>query len=352
MKKVLLALVILVTVGLLAAAGVYFHYEQAVVEFESTPFGDVGVRVVNLPKGSDATTVGKYLAREKIISDADRWHLWLRWRKLEPKLKAGEYEFAGPLTPGQVVDKVVRGEVMLHHFTVVEGSRCDEAMPVIGASDLGLDAATLLKLCTDRGFLRKAGIKGDRLEGYVFPDTYSFPKGVTEEQVVLKMVQRTKEEIAKALASRGGGAPLTETEAVTLASIVEKETGCPEERSSISCVFHNRLKRHIKLQTDPTVLYGMFVKTGKFDVGLAKHGWVAARTDENAYNTYLIPGLPIGPIANPGAAAIQATLNPKDPCEYVFFVAGPSGCSIFSKTLEEHERNVSDRNGRIRGQTQ
>ena len=349
MKKVAIAVLALIIIAGAIAAGVYLHYEQAVVAFETTPYGDGTPRVVNLPKGSDASTVGRYLAREKIIADAESWHLWLRWRKLEPKLKAGEYEFVGALTPAQVVDKIVRNEVMLHHCTIVEGARCDEAMTALAACDLGLDGNALQKLCTDRTFVHNAGIKGDRLEGYLLPDTYSFPKGVTEQQVVQKMISRTKEEIAKAMASRGGGAPLTETEAITLASIVEKETGCPEERASIACVFHNRLKRHMKLQTDPTVLYGMFVKTGKFDVGLAKHGWVAARTDENAYNTYVIPGLPIGPIANPGAAAIAATLHPKDPCDYVFFVAGDNGCSLLASTLEEHERNVEKRNARLRG---
>jgi UPF0755 protein len=352
MKKVLIALAVLLVLGVGAAVGVYLHYDAAVNAFETTSFGDATAHTVVIPKGSDAVSVGKFLAREKVISDAETWHLWLRWKKLAPKLKAGEYEFTGALTPPQVVDKIVKGEVKLHHFTVVEGSRCDEAMDAIANAEdsLNLDADTLQKLCTDKSFAHKLGIKGDRLEGYLFPTTYSFPKGVTEEQVITKMVEDAKAEYARANASRAGDVKLTETEVMTLASIIEKESGIPEERPRISCVFHNRLKKHDKLRTDPTVLYGMFVKTGKFDVSLAKHGWVAARTDENAYNTYVIPALPVGPIANPGAAAIEAAVKPLTPCSSYFFVASGKGGHIFSDTEAEHEIAVKKYVATISGQ--
>jgi len=231
--------------------------------------------------------------------------------------------------------------VLLHHFTVPEGLRCDEIMPIVAASDLGLDRATLLDLCTDAAFAHAHGIPADRIEGYLFPDTYSFPRGVDEKQVVGKMISNARHAYAKANAHRSPGVSLSMQQAFTLASIIEKETGNPEERPHISCLFQNRLARHIKLQTDPTVLYGMFVKTGTFNRDLAFHGFVAAREDQNAYNTYAVPGLPAGPIANPGEAALQAALAPSK-CNDLFFVAlgDGSGKHCFCPDAACHEKCV------------
>jgi UPF0755 protein len=342
MKKVLLVLLALVVLAGAAAGWFWWSTGKKVDAFESTPFGSPDAKTVVIQKGTDPVAVGEFLARAGVISDAETWHLWLRWRKLKPKWKAGEYEFTGPLTPVQIGAKMEKGEVKLHHFTVAEGLRCDEIMPVLAASDLGLDAATLLALCTDRGFAHKHGLPGDRLEGYLFPDTYSFPLGVDEENVVGKMISRAKEEYARANAHRKADVKLDMNQVFTLASIVEKETGNPVERAHISCLFENRLKKKMKLQTDPTVLYGMFVKTGKFDKDLAFHNFVAAREDHNAYNTYAIDGLPAGPIANPGAAAIEAALAPTA-CQDLFFVArgDGSGTHIFCEDYDCHLKAIA-----------
>ena len=339
MKKVLLALVAVLVLGAGVAGYMYWATGKKVDAFEQAAFGDAAAKTVLIPKGLDPVGAGEILARAHVLSDAETFHLWLRWRKLTPKIKAGEYEFAGPLTPTQVITKMEKGEVKLHHFTVAEGLRCDEIMPTVAASDLGLDADTLLKLCTDKAFAQKNKIPSDRIEGYLFPDTYSFPLGVTEEQVVGKMIARAREEYAKANAHRRADVKLDAHQIMTLASIVEKETGNADERAHISCLFHNRLKKHIKLQTDPTVLYGMFVKTGKFDRDLAFHGFVAAREDANAYNTYMIDALPAGPISNPGAAAIQAALDPI-PCNDIFFVADGTGRHTFCPDAACHEKAV------------
>lgn len=348
MKKVLIAFAALVVLGAAAAGLFYWSLGKEVDAFESTPFGDASAKLVVIPKGTDPASVGLILKRAHVITSEETWHLWLRLRKLKPKMKAGEYEFTGAMTPQQVVAKMEKGEVKLHHFTVAEGLRCDEIMPVVGASDLGLDTNTLLGLCTDKAFARAHGVPADRLEGYLFPDTYSFPRGVDEQQVVAKMLQRAKDAYAAANAHRRSDVKLDMQQAFTLASIIEKETGNPEERPHISCLFHNRLKRHIKLQTDPTVLYGIFAKTGKFDVGLAKHGFVAAREDQNGYNTYVIEGLPVGPISNPGAAALQAALAPMQ-CNDLFFVADGTGKHVFCPDAACHEKAVEHYVAAVRG---
>ena len=340
MKKVLVVLGALVLLGGGAAGWLYWSTGKKVDAFERTPFGGRAPVTVVIPSGTNPVGVGILLARAHVISSASTWHLWLRWRKLAPRMKAGEYEFTGPATPPQLVQKMVKGEVKLHHFTVAEGLRCDEIMPIIAASDLGLDKATLLALCTDKAFARAHGVPGDRLEGYLFPDRYSFPMNVSEAQVVAAMIARAKAEYAKASAHRGPGIKLNMNQAFTLASIIEKETGNADERAHISCLFHNRLKRHIKLQTDPTVLYGMFVKTGTFDRDLAFHGFVAAREDQNAYNTYVIDGLPKGPIANPGRAALDAALAPSA-CDDLFFVADGTGRHVFCPNVACHEKAVA-----------
>jgi UPF0755 protein len=338
MKKVLLGIAALLLLAVGGAALWYRAMVQRVEAFEQTAVGDASTRSVTIPKGTDAPGVGVLLERAHVISSAEDFHTLLRLRKLNPRFKAGEYEFTGALNPVQVIAKVEKGEVKLHHFTVAEGLRCEEIMPAVASGDLGLSVKTLLALCTDKAFAHEQGIPSDRLEGYLFPDTYSFPKGVGEQQVVEKMIARAREEYARAEGKRSKDVALEMHQAMTLASIIEKETGNPEERPRISCLFHNRLKRHIRLQTDPTVLYGMYAVTGKFDRDLAFHGFVAARETKNGYNTYLL-GLPVGPICSPGAAAIQAALAPAR-CSDLFFVADGTGRHTFCPDLACHEAAI------------
>jgi UPF0755 protein len=338
-KMAFFGLVLLVVLAGGGAALAYKHFHDLASDFEATPFGDAKPKIVVIPKGMDTGSVGKLLEKEKVIADYEGWHWYLKWNELNPKIKAGEYQFEGALTPTQVIEKMVKGEVLLHHFTIAEGLRCDEIMPIIAASELKLDAEKLTKLCTDEKFATTVKVKGGRLEGYLFPDTYSFPLGVTENQVAKALVERARREYAGFAARRDPNVKLDETQVFTLASIVEKETSVAEERPRIACLFHNRLARHMKLQTDPTVLYGWFFTTGVFDKDRAKHNWIETRTQENPYNTYLIPGLPVGPIANPGAKALEAVLKPAK-CDDLFFVASGNGGHCFAKNGEDHERNV------------
>lgn len=336
MKKVLIGLAVLLVVAAAGAAGVWWFLEKRLSEFVATPFGTADAKVVEIPTGTNARGIGALLEREHVISSGELFYSYVKHEKMNPaKLKAGEYEFSGALTPPQVIEKIVRGEVKQYHFTIAEGLRVDEIAPILVGSELKLSAEKLAALLKSPDFLRKHGVPADSAEGFLFPDTYSFPRGATEEQVLTKMIGRTLEEFKRA--PRKAGVDFDVLQGITLASIVEKETGArePEARPHFSCVFHNRLRLKMKLQTDPTVLYAKYLSTGQFSKNITRADLQA----EHPYNTYTTKGLPPGPIASPGAPAIQAALNPID-CNDLFFVSRNDGTSIFCPDLKCHERNV------------
>ncbi|MFL5319155.1 MAG: endolytic transglycosylase MltG, partial [Myxococcaceae bacterium] len=306
---------------------------QKLDEFVKTPFGNGNVTVDVQAKGPLA--LGQLLQENNVVSDAELFAKYLRRDKLMPKMKAGEYEFALPMTPAQVAEKIASGQVKTYKFTVPEGLRTDEILPILASSELHLKIEKLSQLVEDRAFLKKIGVPADRIEGFLFPDTYTFTKGANEEAVLQKMVARTLEEYKKADAHRKPGNKLDLLQSITLASIVEKETGAPEERPRISCLFHNRLRLGMKLQTDPTVLYAMMLLRGSFVKNITRQDLIT----EHPYNTYTMKGLPPGPIANPGAAAIQASLNPME-CDDLFFVSMNNGHHAFCPDLKCHNAAV------------
>ncbi len=334
MKKALVAVLVIVVLAGAGAAGWWFWNEARITAFAIQPFGD-GTRTVDIPTGSGPKAVAQLLVESKLVGDADLMYAWLRREKLGPKLKAGEYEFTGPQTPVQVAEKIMSGKVKLYHFTVAEGLRVDEILPILAQSELKLDQKKLEKLAATPAFVRKTGVPANTLEGFLFPDTYSFTKGATEESVLTKMVSRTIDEFKKA--PRKAGVTLDLLQGITLASIVEKETGASEldQRPHISCVFHNRLREKWTLDTDPTVIYAMFLIRGTY----SKKILASDLKTDHPYNTYRNKGLPPGPIVSPGLAAIQAALNPID-CPDFFFVSKNDGTSVFCPDLKCHERNV------------
>ncbi|WNG60507.1 endolytic transglycosylase MltG [Archangium gephyra] len=336
MKKVLIALLVL---GVLAAAVTgawYLRRERRVSEFAAAPvtLPSEGVTLA-VPNGTGPRTIARMLADAGIVTDPELLYLYIRREGVGPRLKAGEYLFEGTLTPAQVVEQLASGKVKLYRFTVPEGLRIEEILPILAGSELKLDLGELERLASDRNFLREAGVPAASLEGFLYPDTYAFTRSATAEKVLAKMVQRALEEYRKADARRKDGVKLSLLETFTLASIVEKETGQPQERPRISCVFHNRLRQGIKLETDPTVLYAMKLQHGVYSRNITRRD---LRTP-HPYNTYTTPGLPPGPIASPGAAALQAALHPLD-CDDLFFVSRNDGTHIFCPTLECHETAV------------
>lgn len=331
MKRAILWLFTLAILAALAGAALFFRAEQA---FKATPFG-AGTRVVLVPQGTSAKSLARLLAGAGVVSSERAFYWHLRWFRKGAHVRAGEYEFAGPLKPDDVLGKLVRGEIKLYHFTVAEGLRVDEIARVIGQTGL-CDGAELLRIARDPASPKKYGVPGPSLEGYLFPDTYSVARMIGCGGIVQAMVSRYRRAFAQASAQRDPSVKLDERETVTLASIVEKETAQPEERPRVSCVFHNRLRKGIPLGTDPTVVYSILLAQDfKWDGNIHK----SDLSRESPYNTYRVKGLPPGPIANPGQAALDAALRPLE-CSDLFFVSRNDRTHVFCPDLKCHEANV------------
>jgi UPF0755 protein len=334
-KKVLLALLALVVLAGAAAGGWYVMRERRITAFAATPLTLTAPLTVDIPSGTGPKALARMLAEAGVVSDAELLYLYIRREELGPKLRAGEYEFTEAFTPVQALEKIISGQVKTYHFTVPEGLRVEEILPIVAGSELKLDQHKLEELAANKGFLKKLGVPAGTIEGFLFPDTYTFTRKATEESVLTKMVGRALEEYRRFDAQRKDGVKLDVLQTFTLASIVEKETGAPEERPHIACIFHNRLKRGMKLQTDPTVIYAMKLLRGVYSKNITRRDLET----EHPYNTYTMTGLPPGPIASPGAAAIEAALHPQE-CDDLFFVSRNDGTHIFCPTLECHNAAV------------
>jgi UPF0755 protein len=333
-KRVLAVLLLL---GLFAGGGALYWLwrERRLTEFAATPAGAPGMTEVLIPPGTGPRSVATLLGRAGVVTDPDLFYSWLRREQLGPKLKAGEYEFQLPIAPAEAARKLVLGQQKTYHVTIPEGLRVDETLPLLAASPLKLRLDRLTELAADARFVRKLGVPADRLEGFLYPDTYSFTLGFTEETVLAKMVQRTLDELQAANAHRAASVTLDPLQTVTLASIVEKETAAPEERPRIACLFLNRLRLGMPLQTDPTVLYAMMLIRGRFVKNITRQDLITP----HPYNTYTTRGLPPGPIASPGAASLRATVEPAT-CTDLYFVSRNDGTHVFCPTLQCHNAAV------------
>jgi UPF0755 protein len=335
MKRLLLFALLGLLLLALAGGGAFFFWEHALDTFAVTPFGEEVPRDVTIPTGSGPHTVATLLAKAQVVSDADLFYRFLRRGELAPRLRAGEYEFVGAATPQQVAERLISGQQKTYRVTIPEGLRLDEVLPLLVHSELHLDEGKLLALAGDPAWVRRQGIPAGRLEGFLFPDTYVFTRPYSAESVLGRLLARGLEEAKKAAAQQSPGSALDLLHFVTLASIVEKETGAPEERSHIACVYENRLRRGMRLQADPTVLYAMMLLRGHFVKNITARDLVTP----HPYNTYTEDGLPPGPIANPGAAALLATAVPLV-CNDLYFVSRNDGTSVFCPNLICHNAAV------------
>ena len=298
--------------------------------FIFTPSKGTGSVTVTIPQGAGVRQFGLLKKKKKLLTNDLRYLVYVRLSGLGSRLKAGEYSFPYGLTPSEVLRKIARGEVVLHPVTIVEGMNIEQIASLFAQGNW-VDGKRFLNLCQDKQFIQELGLDMPSLEGYLFPDTYYMVKGMDEKKLIRWMVQRFNT-VWSTLP------PLTDTslnknKVVTLASIVEKETGQEQERPLIARVFLNRLKLGMPLQSDPTVIYGL----GKdYDGNLHK----ADLQKATLYNTYVIPALPPGPICNPGKAALLAVLQPT-PSKALYFVAKNDGFHFFSATLAEHNRAVN-----------
>jgi UPF0755 protein len=335
MRPLRVALLLLL-VAAVASAGVFFELRRRLIAFRDTPFGTEQEKVVEIPPRSVPRQVVRLLAHGGVLSDEALAWLYVRWMKRDPRtMKAGEYGFAGSLRPDEVLERIYRGEVKTYQFTVPEGLRMEEIAAIVERAGLG-SAKELVALMHDPAFARELGVPFPNLEGYLFPDTYTFPRDPKPRAVLAAMVARFREEYRKADADRLPSVTLDEKGAVTLASIIEKETGQPGERPRVACVLHNRLARRMRLQTDPTVMYATMLRhSGAWSRNITREDLVA----QHPYNTYAVIGLPPGPIASPGAAALRAALHPI-PCDDLYFVSRNDGTHVFCPDLRCHEAAV------------
>lgn len=328
MKNALLIIGIAFLLVCGVAAGFYYEINT----FASTPADESTSEpvVINVSPGQTLNQTADLLLREKIIKNASKFVLIARFKGYDKRLKAGEYLLSAAMTPLQMLEIMVKGTVKLYKLTIPEGYNLYQIADLVEASNMGT-REDFIREATDVSRVQSSGLEGKTFEGYLFPDTYFFPKEVTIDRIIAAMLKRFWSIFKPEWQTRARELGLTVHQVVTLASIIEKETGAAFERPIISSVFHNRLKKKMRLESDPTVIYGI----ENFDGNLTrKH--LKTRTP---YNTYKIKGLPVGPIANPGSDSLQAALYP-DNTKYIYFVSRKDSTHQFSTNLKQHNQAV------------
>jgi UPF0755 protein len=301
----------------------------------SKPSEEHRAAVVLIPRGSGPKAVARLLAEAGVVADAERFAWYLRIQRAGGALRAGEFRFFTDMRPAEVLALLAGGKEVLHKLTLPEGLRIEEMAARVEEAGMGL-AEGYTRLARDPDFIGTLALGLDAppatLEGVLLPETYQFGLSVDEEDVVRAQVQRFADVWNERRRKRAAEIQMNPYEVTTLASIVEKETGAWRERPRIAAVFHNRLKKRMPLQSDPTTIYGIRDFDGdiRFSDLKRPHPW----------NTYVIQGLPPTPIAAPGLRAIDAVLWPDTASRDFFFVSRNDGSHQFSATYEEHARWV------------
>jgi len=318
-----LGTLLFVLVVLLAAAGA-----SAWAIFAS--FGPSTETFVDIAPGSSTIEIAQQLQSGGVIRNQFAFDLW-RWVR-KGKLKAGEYRFDHPVPLTEVYDRIARGDVYTVAVTVPEGASIFDISTRLEQAGIANRNEFLDQQAHLTDLIADLDPRAKTLEGYLFPDTYRFPRKTTPAQVAAAMVKQFRVVAAEI------GLKENVHDVVTLASLVERETAVDAERPLVASVFENRLAKHMPLMTDPSVIYGLEVRK-------QWRGTIYASDLklDTPYNTYLHPGLPPGPVANPGLPALRAAMNPAH-TDYLYFVAAglnPQGQSLFASTLQEHAHNVS-----------
>lgn len=328
MKKLTVSLVIIILsfVFYKTVSFLNFIYSKASISSEEIIF--------NVDPGSSFSLVSTNLFKLGLIKNKDYFMLLARLQNAFSKIKVGEFKFTKDMTPLEVMDKLIKGKVTTYAFTIPEGYNLYQIAQVL--LDLGLIESknVFIQAAKDKSFAQSLEIPADTVEGYLYPDTYNISKKMPVREIIKLMVKNLNNIFTSELEERARQIRFTKHQVITLASIVEKETGAAFERPLISSVFHNRLNSKMRLQSDPTTIYGIWES---FNGNLTK----SDLQSYSPYNTYYIFGLPPAPIANPGKAAIMAALYPQK-SEYLFFVSKNDGTHFFSSNYREHSRAVHD----------
>ncbi len=295
----------------------------------SPGYRDSGVKVVYIEPNTQSSAIADLLKREGVIRNRFLFLLFTLLRGSADRLKAGEYEFGSSMGLLDVIRILEEGKVLVHKVTIPEGATIRQIATLLDQDGL-VDRDRFLQLATDPAVASYYVPEADTLEGFLFPDTYHFIKGVTAEDVIETIVGRFFRKVPGEDELRARELGMSLYQIVTLASIIEKEAVLDREKPIIAGVFYNRLRRGMRLQADPTVLYGK-----------NRRGRITRRDlrSKHPYNTYVQNGLPPGPIANPGEASLKAALYPAR-VKYLYFVSKNDGTHHFSRTLREHNRAV------------
>ena len=327
MKKFLLLVFVLVLAG---AAAAWWGRRMLHAPYRGFDAAEV---FVEIPQGTGVAAIGDRLAESGVVRHAMLFRVAARLSGAERTLQAGEYRFADAAPPTAIVDRLARGDVYTHAVTFREGLTMWEMAEVFESGGLGT-RDDFLREARDVSSISAIDPEASSLEGYLFPDTYQLPRAAGAKGTVDAMVEgflrAFDADLRAAAAARGLGV----REAVTIASLVERETAAPDERPIVSAVYQNRLRIGMGLQCDPTVIYALLL-AGRWNGNLTREN---LRID-SPYNTYRYAGLPPGPIAAPGRASLEAAVKPAA-VPYLYFVSRNDGTHAFATTLAEHNRNV------------
>jgi UPF0755 protein len=329
-RKILaIGLLVLLVAGLVKSSGfIWFAFAPAKPNSQES-------KIIEVHKRQSPNEITQILHQDGIISDSLSFVLLGRITRQWGRLKAGEYKVSPAMSPIEILSVITSGISIAHPLTIREGENMYEIATELQAKGL-VQKDEFLDLCKDKEFIATLGFGAGNtpatLEGFLYPDTYFFNKTMTTEDMIRRMVKRFDSAWGAEQTKLAKQMGFTQLQVITLASIIEKETGVASERPLVSSVFHNRLKKKMRLQSDPTTIYGL----GESYKGNIHKNDLATK---NPYNTYTIPGLPIGPIGNPGKEAIDAALSPAK-SDYLFFVSHNDGTHQFSETLKQHNDAV------------
>ena len=320
-------MLIVVVVAGGAAAWMYARVNQPYRGFQGEE------QFVELPQGSGSLAIGQRLVDAGVVRDLPTYRtaLWMSGKGRH--LKAGEYRFDRAITPFEAIDKIARGDVFVIAVTFPEGLTAAEMAKIFESHGIG-SAGAFIAAAKDASLVHDLDPEAQDLEGYLFPETYALSRHAEAATLVRMMVARFEHVFSSDLRQAAQAHGLTVRQAVTLASIVEKETAKADERPLVAAVYATRLRIGMPLQCDPTVIYGL-AKAGRYDGNIHK----ADLSFDSPYNTYRYPGLPPGPIASPGRASLDAAVHPAA-ADYLYFVSRNDGSHEFARTLDEHNRNV------------
>jgi UPF0755 protein len=287
--------------------------------------------LVDIPTSSSFLKVTEILNQSGLIKSRPLFYSLAIMKNARSHIRAGEYEFNTSLTPSALIDKLLHGEIKIHQVTIREDLSLREIAAILDREKL-INKDDFFELASDKDFLESLNIKADSVEGYLFPETYNLDRSMSTRQIMKIMVNQFWKKVTPEMIKRAGDLRFNLHQLVTFASMIGKEAGTDAEKPMISAVFHNRLKKKMRLQSDPTAVYDLENFNGKV---LRSH-----LKRNSSYNTYIIKGLPPGPIANPGVTSLKAVLYPAS-VKHLYFVSKKDGTHYFSTSFDEHIQAIN-----------